>query len=255
MAEQLKHDANSQLADVIVEDILATSDKDLVDEIAEDYGDPRALSIEFDMIVSPMVEKSTVEQHRVAGLLREPAGSSHFTRGSSEARRSTGQGGRSLGRRLEMFLRRAFAGVTLFPGTFGAATASLAAVVLVAGAAFLLVKQFSYDFAEQTASSTSPSRQQPSLDSRTNENAYFAEVATGRSETEAQANYRSLQERFPSLLGARNPVIRLAVASGTDDSHRYVAAVGPFTSMELARKLCDELKPSGAQCTTGEYIR
>jgi hypothetical protein len=255
---QPKRDTYNQLAEMMVEDILATSDKDLFAEITEDYGDGNALSVEFDRIAAPIIEKRAVAERQMAGASR----SNVYAQADSASRQATGQAWMSLGRQLETFLRRVFGGVSLFPGTFGLATASLAAVVLVASAGFLLVKQFSSsDIMEQTASSTSPSRQQPSLappssdDARTSAQAYFAEVATGRSENEAQANYRSLQGRFPSLLGARDPIIRLAPTAGDNDNSRYVALVGPFASIELARGFCEEFKASGAQCMTGQYPR
>ena len=130
-------------------------------------------------------------------------------------------------------------------GAFRTAVASLAVlVVAAAGIGYLLVDEFSSgNLRERTASSTF------SLQS------YFAEIAAGRSEGEAQAIFRALQTRFPSLLGNRDPVIRPAASADSNESRRYVAAVGPFASMEQAGRFCQQLKAAGAPCTTAQLPR
>jgi hypothetical protein len=83
----------------------------------------------------------------------------------------------------------------------------------------------------------------------------MVEVAGGQNEEEARTNYRALQMKFPSILKARDPLIRPTERVGDGDDRHYVAAVGPFTTIEQARGLCDELKAAGGQCITGEYSR
>jgi hypothetical protein len=83
----------------------------------------------------------------------------------------------------------------------------------------------------------------------------MVEVTGGQSEEEARTNYRALQMKFPSILKARDPLIRPTERVGDGDDRHYVAAVGPFTTIEQARGLCDELKAAGAQCVMREYAR
>jgi hypothetical protein len=49
--KDVKQDALDNLADALTEDILNTPDDELLREVAEDYGDPRALANKFDQIL------------------------------------------------------------------------------------------------------------------------------------------------------------------------------------------------------------
>ena len=49
--KDVKQDALDNLADVLTEDILNTPDDELLREVEEDYGDPRALANKFDQIL------------------------------------------------------------------------------------------------------------------------------------------------------------------------------------------------------------
>src|SRR5262249_945757 len=49
--KDVKQDALDNLADALTEDILNTPDDELLREVAEDYGDPRALASKFEQIL------------------------------------------------------------------------------------------------------------------------------------------------------------------------------------------------------------
>jgi hypothetical protein len=75
---------------------------------------------------------------------------------------------------------------------------------------------------------------------------YTVQVSAQRSEADARASYRSLQQKYPSVLRARDPIIRR-----TDQGEKgvwYKAQLGPFTTVEQAIAFCDSLKAAGGQC-------
>jgi hypothetical protein len=71
------------------------------------------------------------------------------------------------------------------------------------------------------------------------------QVASHKSEAEAQASFRSLKAKFPDVLGARQAVIRRADLG--DKGVYYRAQVGPL-SAEQANEICSNLKAAGGQC-------
>jgi hypothetical protein len=75
---------------------------------------------------------------------------------------------------------------------------------------------------------------------------YVVQVSSQRSEADAQASYRALQGKFPSVLGSRAPVIKRADLG--DKGVYYRAMVGPFASSEEAGQVCGSLKTAGGQC-------
>jgi hypothetical protein len=75
---------------------------------------------------------------------------------------------------------------------------------------------------------------------------YLVQVSSQRNEADAQASYRALQGKFPSVLGSRPPVIRRADLG--DKGVYYRAMVGPFGSSEEAVQFCGNLKTAGGQC-------
>ncbi|MFZ5731850.1 MAG: SPOR domain-containing protein [Pseudomonadota bacterium] len=75
---------------------------------------------------------------------------------------------------------------------------------------------------------------------------YVVQVSSQRSEADAQASYRALQSKYPSVLGSRSASIRRADLG--DRGVYYRAMVGPFGSSEDATRLCDSLKAAGGQC-------
>ena len=75
---------------------------------------------------------------------------------------------------------------------------------------------------------------------------YLVQVASQRSETDAQATFRSLQAKFPSQLGGWQPIIRRADLG--DRGVFYRAQIGPFATADQAQDVCGNLKAAGGQC-------
>jgi hypothetical protein len=75
---------------------------------------------------------------------------------------------------------------------------------------------------------------------------YVVQVSSQRSEADAQAAYRSMQSRFPNVLGSRSAMIRRADLG--ERGIYYRAMVGPFAAAEEAGRLCNSLKSVGGQC-------
>lgn len=75
---------------------------------------------------------------------------------------------------------------------------------------------------------------------------YLVQVASQKNESDAQASYRTLQGKYPSVLGSRPPVIRRADLG--DKGVYYRAMVGPFASADEATQVCGNLKNAGGQC-------
>jgi cell division septation protein DedD len=76
--------------------------------------------------------------------------------------------------------------------------------------------------------------------------AYAVQLSSQRSQAEAEATFRVLQNRYPNLLGGRQPIIR-RVDLGERGTF-YRAMVGPFANSEQASELCNALKAAGGQC-------
>ena len=75
----------------------------------------------------------------------------------------------------------------------------------------------------------------------------YVQVAAQRGDGDAQASFRNLQAKFPSILGDRQAVIRRADL-GADKGVYYRAMVGPFASMDQAKQFCGSLKSAGGNC-------
>ena len=75
---------------------------------------------------------------------------------------------------------------------------------------------------------------------------YVVQISSQRSEAEAQASFRALQAKYPSVLGNRQPLIRRADLGSKGVYYR--AQVGPFANAEDANQLCSNLKAAGGQC-------
>jgi SPOR domain len=71
-------------------------------------------------------------------------------------------------------------------------------------------------------------------------------VSSQRNEADAQASFKSLQEKFPGQLGSRDPVIKRVDLGGKGIYFR--ALVGPFGSPDEATQFCGSLKTAGGQC-------
>lgn len=75
---------------------------------------------------------------------------------------------------------------------------------------------------------------------------YVVQVSSQRSEQDAQASYKVLQDKFPGVLGAWVPIITRAETGATGIFYR--AAVGPFKTADEASQFCSTLKAAGGQC-------
>ncbi len=75
---------------------------------------------------------------------------------------------------------------------------------------------------------------------------YVVQVASQRNEADAQASYRALQGKYPSVLGSRTPLIKRADLG--EKGVFYRAMIGPFGSPDEAAQLCGSLKTAGGQC-------
>jgi hypothetical protein len=75
---------------------------------------------------------------------------------------------------------------------------------------------------------------------------YLIQVASQRSEVDAKAFYRALQDKFPSLLGNRLPLIKRADLG--DKGVFYRALIGPFGTREEAVQFCGSLITAGGRC-------
>jgi cell division protein FtsN len=76
--------------------------------------------------------------------------------------------------------------------------------------------------------------------------AYMVQVSAQRSEDEARSAYRALQQKYPSVLGGRELVIRKVELA--DAGAWYRGQVGPFDSLGEADGFCQSLKAAGGQC-------
>jgi hypothetical protein len=75
---------------------------------------------------------------------------------------------------------------------------------------------------------------------------YTVQISSQRTEFEAQASFRSLQAKYPNLLGDQQPVIRRADLG--EKGIYFRTMVGTFASADEASKFCGSLKSAGAQC-------
>lgn len=75
---------------------------------------------------------------------------------------------------------------------------------------------------------------------------YLVQVSSQRNEADAQASYRALQGKFPTVLGSHGPLIKRADLG--DKGVYYRAMVGPFGTPEEASQFCGNLKTAGGQC-------
>jgi cell division protein FtsN len=75
---------------------------------------------------------------------------------------------------------------------------------------------------------------------------YVVQVSSQRSEADAQSSYKALQQKYASVLGGHDPIIRRADLG--EKGTFYRAQVGPFATMDEATQLCNSLKSAGGQC-------
>jgi cell division protein FtsN len=75
---------------------------------------------------------------------------------------------------------------------------------------------------------------------------YVVQVSSQRSEADAQASLRSLQEKFPTYFGGRTAIVRRADLGAKGIYYRVV--MGPFTAAGEADQFCSGFKAAGGQC-------
>ena len=75
---------------------------------------------------------------------------------------------------------------------------------------------------------------------------YLVQISSQRNEADAQASFKALQSKFPSVLGSQTPVIKRADLG--DKGIYYRAMVGPFGSSDEAAQFCNSLRSAGGQC-------
>lgn len=75
---------------------------------------------------------------------------------------------------------------------------------------------------------------------------YVVQLSSQRSEADAQASYRALQTKFPTVLASRSALIKRADLG--EKGIFFRAAVGPFPTPEEAAQICGSLKTAGGQC-------
>jgi hypothetical protein len=75
---------------------------------------------------------------------------------------------------------------------------------------------------------------------------FHVQVASQKSESDAEASYRSIQSKYSGVLGGQPHSVRRADL-GTKGVY-YRAMVGPFASREQAVQLCSSLKSAGGDC-------
>jgi len=99
----------------------------------------------------------------------------------------------------------------------------------------------------RTASISAPGAAGPMVTASTPPaGAYVVQLVSNKSEAEAQAAFKTLQTKYPGVLGNRTALIR-RVELG-DRGTYYRAQVGPFANSDQANALCDNLKAAGGQC-------
>jgi hypothetical protein len=102
----------------------------------------------------------------------------------------------------------------------------------------------------QRMAANTPTQLAPSVPSTPSAGAvsgsYLVQVSSQKNEADAQASFKALQGKFPSVLGSRAPVIKRADLG--DKGIYYRAMVGPFNSSDEASQFCGSLKSAGGQC-------
>jgi cell division protein FtsN len=91
---------------------------------------------------------------------------------------------------------------------------------------------------------TNPAQNAPTASA--DSSGYLVQISSQRNEADAQASFKALQSKFPSVLGSQTPVIKRADLG--DKGIYYRAMVGPFGSSDEAAQFCNSLRSAGGQC-------
>lgn len=89
-------------------------------------------------------------------------------------------------------------------------------------------------------------RQQVAPPPRLDGDDYLVQVAARQTENEALSAFSQLQQRFPSLLGAYQPMIQMADLGPKGVWYRV--RVGPMDEKGMAAAFCEQLKSVGGDC-------
>ena len=80
----------------------------------------------------------------------------------------------------------------------------------------------------------------------------MVQVSSQRSEADAQASFRALQQKYPSVLGGQPMAIRRADLG--DKGGYYRVRVGPFSCRTGERRCASNLRSAGGQCVVHEEL-
>ena len=75
---------------------------------------------------------------------------------------------------------------------------------------------------------------------------FLVQIASQKSEAEAQASFRAAQAKYANLIGSMSPIIKRADLG--DKGVYYRAMVGPFQTSDEATKFCGNLRVAGGSC-------
>ena len=181
MIAKSDRDALDHLADALSEDVVSMSDKELLAEVAEDFGGPRALVNEFDAIIVPTTKAFDA---KTQDLRRGHVAGGPTTQGFSNW--------------VAQIWQRHVASISsvFSPDRSQWAAASLLVLAMIAGLAALYWSDRTREHSsEQFAQSQNP-------DDEALRGLAIVRLSWHRNNEEALAAFRSLQERNPSLFGS-----------------------------------------------------
>jgi hypothetical protein len=228
MIAKQNRDALYHLADALSEDVVNMSERELLAEVAENFGEPRALANEFNAIIGATT--------RAFDAKTQDLRRGHVARGQTTER--FGDWVAQIWQRHAASINSVFS-----PGSSRWAAASLLVLFMIAGAAALYwADQTREHSSEQFAQSQNPAEEAL-------RGLAIVRLSWHRNHQEALAAFRSLQDSHPALFGSQRFLIREA---SRDDSHpdgeQFYLAVGPFATMVEASEFCDRFKSAGGQC-------
>jgi hypothetical protein len=241
------------LADALVEDILSTPTDELLAEVSEDFGSPRALAVAFDQIALSAASRrsgTSITRQSIPAIDRIGK-----TKTSSvvEGLRALLQGATAL------------VGNIVLPKRLGLATLSAASIAAIAVIVFpvLLYKPGPASTLATSPLATPPEPSiQASIAARSGTTtasliqdaigSYVVQIASLRSAADAQAFLRSLQAKLPKELGNREAVVQ-RVDPGPDGIS-FDVMVGTFSSADDAQEFCRSLKDAVNQCGVKGYL-
>jgi hypothetical protein len=228
MIAKQNRDALYHLADALSEDVVNMSERELLAEVAENFGEPRALANEFNAIIGATT--------RTFDAKTQDLRRGHVARGQTTER--FGDWVAQIWQRHAASINSVFS-----PGSSRWAAASLLVLFMIAGAAALYwADQTREHSSEQFAQSQNPAEEAL-------RGLAIVRLSWHRNHQEALAAFRSLQDSHPALFGSQRFLIREA---SRDDSHpdgeQFYLAVGPFATMVEASEFCDRFKSAGGQC-------